>query len=98
MLLMNFYQLAICARVTAKDKTMADKHLKTPENVPGKFYVDESCIDCDLCRNTAPQSFNRFEDGGYTVVFRQPQTPEEITLAEDALKGCPTDSIGNDGE
>ena len=77
---------------------MADKHLKNPENVPGKFYVDDSCIDCDVCRNTAPQFFNRFEEGGYTIVFRQPQTPEEITLASEALEGCPTDSIGNDGQ
>lgn len=80
-----------------KGKTMANKNQKTPENVPGRFYVDETCIDCDLCRNTAPQSFGRFEEGGYTVVFRQPQTPEEIALAEEAVSGCPTESIGNDG-
>ena len=24
------------------------------ENVTGKFYVDNQCIDCDLCRETAP--------------------------------------------
>lgn len=77
---------------------MADKNLKTPENVPGKFYVDSTCIDCDLCRNTSPNYFNRFEEGGYTVVFRQPQTPEETASANEALVGCPTDSIGNDGE
>ena len=77
---------------------MADRNLKTSENVPGKFYVDETCIDCDLCRNTAPQFFNRFEEGGYTVVFRQPQTAEEIANANEALRGCPTDSIGKDGE
>jgi ferredoxin len=51
-----------------------------------------------VCRNTAPQFFNRNEDGGYSVVFRQPQTPEEVGLANEALGDCPTDSIGNDGE
>lgn len=76
---------------------MANKNQKTPENVPGKFYVDDSCIDCDLCRNTAPQFFNRFEIGGYTIVHRQPQTLEEITLAREAQEGCPSESIGNDG-
>ena len=77
---------------------MANKNQKTPENVSGKFYVDKTCIDCDLCRNTAPQFFHRFEEGGYTVVSRQPQTPAEIALAKEALDGCPTDSIGSDGE
>ena len=38
---------------------MADIDEKTPLNVPGKFYVDSSCIDCDLCRETAPENFGR---------------------------------------
>jgi ferredoxin len=79
-------------------RIVADKNLRSPENVPGKFYVDSTCIDCDVCRNTAPQFFNRFDEGGYTVVYRQPQTAEEIALAKEALDGCPTDSIGEDGE
>ncbi|PYK64290.1 MAG: ferredoxin, partial [Verrucomicrobia bacterium] len=29
---------------------MADVANKYAENVPGKFYVDDQCIDCDLCR------------------------------------------------
>jgi ferredoxin len=33
---------------------MADAANKYPENVEGKFYVDDQCIDCDLCRETAP--------------------------------------------
>ncbi len=33
---------------------MADVANKYPENAAGKFYVDEQCIDCDLCRETAP--------------------------------------------
>ena len=45
---------------------MADAANKYPENVPGKFYVDNQCIDCDLCRETAPDNFKRNEDGGYT--------------------------------
>lgn len=77
---------------------MANKQQKPPENVPGAYYVDDSCTDCGLCPNTAPDFFKRYDEGGYTVVVRQPQTPEEIALAEEALTGCPTDSIGNDGE
>ena len=77
---------------------MADKNLKYPENVPGKFYVDNTCIDCDMCREIAPEFFKRYEDGGYTYVWKQPVTAEEISLAEEARSNCPTDTIGNDGD
>ncbi|MGB8356235.1 MAG: ferredoxin [Chthoniobacteraceae bacterium] len=76
---------------------MADRNNKLPENVPGAFYVDDSCIDCDLCRSNAPQFFTRNDSSGYTYVYKQPVTPEEIALAEDALTGCPTETIGSDG-
>ena len=77
---------------------MADKNLKYSDNVPGKFYVDDSCIDCDLCRETAPQIFRRNDDEGHSYVWKQPETPEEIRLAEEAMAGCPTETIGNDGD
>ena len=77
---------------------MADKQLKNSENVPGKYYVDNTCIDCDLCRNLAPETFTRHDEGGYSIVFKQPETPEEITQAEEARASCPTETIGNDGD
>lgn len=77
---------------------MADRQLKNPENVPGKYCVDNTCIDCDLCRNLAPRTFRRHDDGGYSMVFQQPETPEEIAEAEEARASCPTESIGNDGD
>jgi ferredoxin len=76
---------------------MADKNLKNQENVVGRYYADTSCIDCDMCRNIAPNTFKR-SDSGYSYVYRQPQTPEEIAEAEEALTSCPTETIGNDGE
>lgn len=51
---------------------MADIDEKTPLNVPGKFYVDSSCIDCDLCRETAPENFGRDDDEGVSYVKKQP--------------------------
>ena len=71
---------------------------RLPINVPGAFYVDSSCIDCDRCRDTAPDFFRRDDDEGMSFVFRQPTTPEEIQLAMQALEECPTESIGSDGE
>ena len=76
---------------------MPNRNDKSPENVPGPYYVDSTCIDCDLCRNAAPQFLKRQDDGGYTYVYRQPATDEEFAQAEQARLGCPTDSIGNDG-
>jgi len=86
----------ICAAET-KTHTMPDRINKNPANVPGPFYVDESCIDCDMCRTTAPQFFRRHEENGYTYVYRQPITAEEVALADEARNGCPTESIGNAG-
>ena len=76
---------------------MAERTKKTAENIPGRYYVDDTCIDCDLCRNIAPRFFTRFDEGGYSYVFRQPLTLEEIAQAEEARTACPTETIGNDG-
>lgn len=76
---------------------MANKSLRLVQNVPGPYYVDESCIDCDMCREIAPQFFKRDDEVGVSFVYRQPVTAEERALAEEA-KQCPVESIGNDGE
>ena len=67
------------------------------ENVTGKFYVDSQCIDCDLCRQTAPSNFDRNQSGGYSFVKKQPTTPEEEALCKEAKEGCPVEAIGSDG-
>ncbi len=77
---------------------MANKNDRLPDNVAGAYYVDSTCIDCDLCRTTAPQFFRRNDEIGFSTVYRQPSTPEEIANAEEARLGCPTESIGKDGE
>ena len=77
---------------------MANKADKWEPNAAGKFYVDQQCIDCDLCRETAPAFFTRHDEGGYSYVFKQPTTQEEVDLCMEALEGCPVEAIGNDGE
>jgi ferredoxin len=76
---------------------MPEKAERLLQNVAGAYYVDSSCIDCDMCRSTAPNVFKRDEDIGMSVAFHQPVTAEEIAIAEEARTGCPTESIGNDG-
>jgi ferredoxin len=76
---------------------MADPKDRLVENVPGAYYVDSQCIDCDVCRVTAPGNFQRSEDKGYSYVFRQPESPEENAQCQEAMDSCPVEAIGNDG-
>ena len=71
---------------------------KLPDNVPGKFYVDRQCIDCDVCRDTSPANFTRNDENGYSYVHKQPSTPLEFELCEEALMACPVEAIGDDAE
>ncbi|MDB4459228.1 ferredoxin [bacterium] len=77
---------------------MAELENKYSDNVTGKYYVDDQCIDCDLCRETAPDSFTRSDDGGYSFVFKQPEGEDEVNLAKEAMEGCPVEAIGEDGD
>ena len=56
---------------------MADPTDKVPGQAPGKYFVDSNCIDCDICRDTAPGDFRADEDEGYSYVFKQPKNHEE---------------------
>lgn len=76
---------------------MADKKDKLAENVPGKHYVDSQCIDCDVCRVTAPANFRRDEDKGFSYVFKQAENAEEEAACQEAMDSCPVEAIGNDG-
>jgi glyoxylase-like metal-dependent hydrolase (beta-lactamase superfamily II)/ferredoxin len=61
-------------------------------NAPGDFFVDSSCIDCDACRQIAPNTFR--DAGGQSAVHHQPDTAGEVIKALMALIACPTASIG----
>ena len=76
---------------------MADPNDKVPGQAEGRYYVDSQCIDCDLCRETAPANFKRNDDGGHSYVYKQPESPEEEGLCKEAMEGCPVEAIGSDG-
>jgi glyoxylase-like metal-dependent hydrolase (beta-lactamase superfamily II)/ferredoxin len=73
---------------------MANRNKRLNSNVPGNFYVDATCIDCDTCRQLAPRTFE--EAGGYSTVIRQPQADEEVHRTYQALLACPVGSIGTE--
>jgi glyoxylase-like metal-dependent hydrolase (beta-lactamase superfamily II)/ferredoxin len=62
------------------------------ENVPGPFFVDSTCIDCDTCRQLAPATFG--EAAEYSFVQLQPRDNAELRAALHAQIACPTASIG----
>lgn len=71
---------------------MSEKRLST--NVPGDFYVTSACIDCDQCRQIAPDTFS--ERGSYSAVTKQPDSKKTRKLAFYALLSCPTGAIGSE--
>ena len=71
---------------------MANPKLRLPENAAGEFFVDSTCIDCDTCRQIAPEIFR--DHGDRSSVYKQPATKQEIHRAQMALVACPTGSIG----
>src|SRR5690242_3896911 len=74
---------------------MANFQKRVPDNVPGDFFVDSTCIDCDACRQIAPAVFG--EAGDTSFVRVQPQTIRDRRAALHALLSCPTGSIGSLG-
>jgi len=73
---------------------MADRKKRLDSNVPGNFYVDATCINCDTCRQLAPNSFE--EIGEFSAVSRQPERDEHVHQAYQALLACPVGSIGTE--
>lgn len=77
---------------------MATIELRTPMNVAGKFYVDDSCIDCMVCKDMAPNNFSLDSNTETYYVSRQPETQQELDDVTDAMDSCPCSAIGDDGE
>ncbi|MEN9574011.1 MAG: hypothetical protein RL514_1866 [Verrucomicrobiota bacterium] len=68
------------------------------DNVAGQFYVGDQCMDCDLCRETAENNFARNDEGGYSYVKKQPETPLELAQCREAMEGCCVQTIYADGD
>src|SRR5215210_2722399 len=71
---------------------MANPKKRVPENVPGDFFVDSTCIDCDACRQIAPAVFGEAADTSF--VKGQPASSTDRRQALQSLLACPTGSIG----
>ena len=67
------------------------------DNVIGRYFVDAQCIDCDLCRETAPKNFTRQTEEGYSYVYKQPEDDLEEKECKEAMENCPVEAIGDFG-
>lgn len=76
---------------------MSDKNKKHAGNAEGGFYVDLACVDCDLCRQNAPDNFRRNDEKGYSYVYKQPESDGELEKCKLAMAECPVEAIGSDG-
>jgi ferredoxin len=72
---------------------MANVTNKCAENALGRFYVDDQY---DQCREIAPDIFRRDDVSGHSYIFRQPETPDEEALCQEAMENCPVEAIGDD--
>jgi glyoxylase-like metal-dependent hydrolase (beta-lactamase superfamily II)/ferredoxin len=72
---------------------MARRDQAVAENAPGELFVDDTCIECDTCRELAPETYGSTESG-QSFVRRQPRTDPEWRSALWAVVSCPTASIG----
>jgi len=75
---------------------MANRNKILRINVEGEFFVDSTCIDCDACRQIAPEVFA--DSGRYSYVYSQPRNEVERRKAIQALICCPVGAIGVNGE
>ena len=73
---------------------MADPSKRLDSNVPGNFFVDATCIDCDTCRQLAAHNFEAV--GKFSAVSRQPDSQEYLHQVYQALLACPVGAIGTD--
>jgi glyoxylase-like metal-dependent hydrolase (beta-lactamase superfamily II)/ferredoxin len=74
---------------------MARRELAVAENAPGDLFVDDSCIECDTCRELAPDVFGSL-DSGQSFVRAQPSDEGTWRRALHAVVSCPTSSIGTE--
>lgn len=74
---------------------MSNGPVKYRLNVPGRYYVTDDCLFCDVCVTYAPNIFRKDDPQSY--VYRQPETPEEEAQCREAMRTCCVEAIRDDG-
>jgi glyoxylase-like metal-dependent hydrolase (beta-lactamase superfamily II) len=78
--------------MAVEGRVIANPKKRVSENVPGDFFVDSTCIDCDACRQIAPSVFGEAAETSF--VKAQPVSGADRRQVLRALLASPTGSIG----
>jgi ferredoxin len=65
--------------------------------IAGRYYVDETCVHCDLCHEIAPEHF-AIAPNGEGFVCKQPSNDGEERQCQSAKVSCPVGAIQDDGQ
>ena len=72
-----------------KKRSEPPRTQRCPLNAPGPFYTAGQCLSCEAPEAEAPDLLAPLTDGNCTTYFvRQPQTPEEVEQACNAIRVC----------
>ena len=63
------------------------------DNIPGQFYVHDSCIACDTCTQVCPSCFKLTDDFDHAIIFNQPVTKKDLEECNEAISACPVGAI-----
>lgn len=73
---------------------MAEIAERWEDNVPGPYFIDKTCTSCNVCMEEAPNNIKESDDGDHCIVFKQPENDDELAEMQNAIDGCPTESLG----
>jgi len=90
--MLNLYFSHLIGEFCLSFYVMADRKKVLQINAEGEFFVDSTCISCDLCRQIAPEVFA--DSGRYSYVRSQPRDKIERRKAIRAMICCPVGAIG----
>jgi ferredoxin len=68
-------------------------NVRRPENAPGPYFVDDSCISCGACWRHAPELLVSHPVHTFAYFERQPENSAEEASAASALALCPVGAI-----
>lgn len=72
---------------------MEDMGAPFSENVPGRFYVCQTCLICNHCSLAAPANFRQVDEGTHSYVHKQAASELELQQMLQAVCDCPVLAI-----
>jgi len=65
---------------------MANPKKRVPEYVPGDFFVDTTCIDCDACRQVGPAVFGEAAETSFVKAQPVASADQKIIGSDSSVR------------